>query len=155
MVGPYGLKREVCCGACGGSLETRSPWHVTIFMVNKPHIVLLNRGGSFFSTAIRQKKKTLTIGYCGVPDPPCLSKMPFILPDMLAMAIFNGLKGLGVSSCQRSGSGFQWRPRFPGTRQYNRGCLKEKYLLDPLSYPLENEGLLSRFYCNMTNMGIA
>ncbi len=32
--------------------------------------------------------------------------------------LFNGLKGLGVSSCRRLGSGFYWRPRFPGTRQY-------------------------------------
>ncbi len=25
--------------------------------------------------------------YCGVPDPPCLSKMPFILPDALEIVV--------------------------------------------------------------------
>ena len=28
--------------------------------------------------------------YCGVPDPPCLSNMPFILPDVLEKLWFNG-----------------------------------------------------------------
>ncbi len=25
--------------------------------------------------------------YCGVPDPPCLSKMPFVLADMLGIVV--------------------------------------------------------------------
>ncbi len=32
--------------------------------------------------------------------------------------LFNGLKGFMVVSGQRSGDGFYWRPRLPGTRQY-------------------------------------
>ncbi len=25
--------------------------------------------------------------YCGVPDPPCLSKMPFVMPDVLYIMV--------------------------------------------------------------------
>ena len=48
--------------------------------------------------------------YCGVPDPPCLSKMVSCRPNVLLISV----KASRTVSCQRRGGGFYWRPCLPG-----------------------------------------
>ena len=57
--------------------------------------------------------------YCGVPDPPCLSKTMSCCPNVLLILVVSVFLAV---SCRCCGGGFYWRPRLPGMQQYIVAC---------------------------------